>query len=95
MRQDVKTIAGIALSVVVAACGGDDDSDLNQRPAGFGVSLFPTDHTIVDRRAEAAANPDRNVEGGALKFAIDALTGGHVAAFGRGKRHLVDLQVEP
>ncbi len=83
MRQDLKAIASIALSVVVAACGGDDDSDVNQRPAGFGVSLFPTDHTIVDRRAEAAANPDRNAFFGDLHvhttYSFDAYAFGTLA----------------
>jgi len=83
MRHDSKKIATIALSMVVAACGGADQSNLNQRPAGFSDPLFTTDHRIIDRRTHRVANPDRNAYFGDLHvhttYSFDAYAFGTLA----------------
>ena len=84
IQRLIKSITGIVLSgLLLAACGGDDQPDLNQRPAGFADSLFPTEHTIIDRRVEQAANPDRNAYFGDLHvhttYSFDAYAFGTLA----------------
>jgi hypothetical protein len=77
-------LMGVVLSgVLLAACGRDDRLDLNQRPVGFTDPLFVTEHKIIDRGSDAAANRDRNAYFGDLHvhtaYSFDAYAFGTLA----------------
>ena len=73
----------VTFLVTLVSCGGDDESQLNQRPQGFSDPLFETEHTIVDRGVETAANPERNAYYGDLHvhttYSFDAFAFGTLA----------------
>ena len=80
-----KVITLLALSsVLLTACGGDDQPDRNQNAAALGPlgqPVFATEHTIVDRRIDA--NPQRSAYFGDLHvhttYSFDAYAFGTLA----------------
>jgi hypothetical protein len=95
-------------SMLLTACGGDDDQPNQSQNASalgpLGQPLFTTEHTIVDRRVDA--NPQRNAYFGDLHvhttYSFDAYAFGTLATpydayrFARGEaiKHPAGYEVQ-